>query len=686
MSRLRKVDERYSYRIASFLGETLRYGRYLFGVLAMLSVGMLAVLGTLVGRQVATVPDLAFLQNYHPVDAIEIYDKNDHMICSINKEEMRKTVALSSISKDLQNAVLAAEDHHFYQHHGINFPSIFRAFFVNLQAGHVVEGGSTISQQLVKNLFFNDAGRTFVRKIAEAIVAEEVENRYTKKEILAMYLNEIYFGNGAHGIEQAAKIYFAETAAQITLPQAAFLAAVIKAPSVNGRVDHRAETLDRQREILDSMAEYGYITPAQMQKAKASPLDFQLAGDREIEHLFTKYPYYVSYVLSQIRNQFDDNQIRRTGLRVFTNLDPVAQASAEEILSREIKLAPKGVDEEALVSINLRDGAVIAIVGGAGDYWKNQWNCATNPHTVGSAFKPFVYLTAFLQGALDVDSQLVDEPLTVNQIDMTYTPKNYDGKYLGKISVRQALAKSRNTCAVRVAQKVGVSNIVTTAQSLGISSKMEPNLSIALGSCAASPLELAAAYGTLARGGVAIEPWTVRHIDDLNSHVKALYGPTPHRVLPEEPITRLVDIMQDVVTSGTGTLAKLPDRPVAGKTGTADQGRDLWFIGFTPDMVTAVWGGNRENKPISDKHATGGSVMARAWREYNLAFYKKTPTPAGQLIAAQSKEIPAARAASSERTAAPSSDDIDLSTLNRRAASGTALRARQGVTEYDWSR
>jgi penicillin-binding protein 1A len=206
-----------------------------------------------------------------------------------------------------------------------------------------------------------------------------------------------------------------------------------------------------------------------------------------------------------------------------------------------------------------------------------------------------------------------------------------------------------------------------------------------LGSCAASPLELAAAYGTLARGGIAIEPWTIRHIDDLNSHVKALYTPTPHRVLPEEPITKLVDIMQDVVTSGTGTLARLPDRPVAGKTGTADQGRDLWFIGFTPDMVTAVWGGNRENKPISDKHATGGSVMARVWREYNLAYYKKTPTPAGHLIAMQSKEIPTARPAA--RTASSrEEEDIDLSAFNRRAESGTALRARQGVTEYDWSR
>jgi penicillin-binding protein 1A len=691
MSRLREIETSNWFRLRAFWGKLLRYGGYLFKVVGMVATGMITVLVVLVIQQLQQVPDLGFLQNAHPVDAIEIYDKNDQIVCSINNEAAHKTVDLAHISKSIQDAVLAAEDHHFYEHHGINYPSVLRALCVNFMAGHVVEGGSTISQQFVKNMFFNDAGRTIVRKIAEAIVAARIENRYSKQDILTMYLNEIYFGNGARGVEQAAQFYFGKPAALLTLPQGAFLAALIKAPSVNGSIEHRAETLVRQREILDAMAEYGLITTAQAKSAKGTPMHFEFATDRKEEPPFTKYPYYVSYVLQLVHSQFDDKQISRNGLRVYTNLDPVAQESAEAVLAREIRLAPKGVDEEALVSMSLKDGAVTAIVGGAGNYWKNQWNCATNPHTVGSAFKPFVYLTAFLAGTLSPDSIVEDAPITVNQIDMTYVPKNYDGKYMGKITVRKALAQSRNTCAIRVAQQVGVSNVVTTAQSLGITSKLDPNLSLALGSCAASPMELANAYATIARGGIAIEPWIIRHADDLNANVLLQKKPLSISVFASEPVAKLVDIMQDVVLSGTGTQAKLPDRPAAGKTGTADQARDLWFIGFTPDMVTAVWGGSRENKPIAGAHVTGGSVMARVWKDFNVAYYKKTPTPAGELIAAQGKDVeaspvaPATPAQNSDSQYAARARDYSASSVAN-PANGQVLHHAKGVTEYDWTR
>jgi 1A family penicillin-binding protein len=693
MSRLREIEKSYWFRFLAFGGDLLRFGRNLLTVIGLVGAGMLVVLGVLVLQQLQRVPDLGFLANYHPVDAIEIYDKNDHLICAINKEEAHKNVDLAHISKYMQEAVLAAEDHHFYEHHGINYPSIVRALYVNFLAGHVVEGGSTISQQLVKNMFFTDSGRTIVRKIAEAIVAEQLEGRYSKQDILTMYLNEIYFGNGAHGIEPAALIYFGKSAASLTLPQAAFLAAVIKAPSVNGSLEHRAEALARQHEILDAMAEYGFISQAQAESAKQAPLNFELSKNREGSPPFTKYPYYVSYVLSLVHKQLDENQIRNAGLRVYTNLDPVAQSIAEELLAREIKIAPKGIDEEALVSIKLGDGAVTAIVGGAGDYWKNQWNSATNVHTVGSAFKPFVYLTAFLGGVLDQNSILNDEPLTVSQIDMTYMPKNYDGKYMGKVSVRKALAMSRNTCAVRVAQKVGVSNIITTAQRLGITSKLEPNLAIALGSCAASPLELASAYGTIARGGIVIDPWVIRHIDDLNAKVLARYKPIPYRIFEVAPVAALVDIMQDVVLSGSGTQAKLPDRPAAGKTGTADQARDLWFIGFTPDMVTAVWGGSRDNKPIAGAHITGGSVMARVWKEFNVAYYKKTPTPPGELIAVHGKDVTMPAEPPPPAQASPEQvEEATMRYIMQHRASGSSpanaqkLQGGHGITEYAWSR
>jgi penicillin-binding protein 1A len=567
-----------------------------------------------------------------------------------------------------------------------------RAFCANALAGHVVEGGSTITQQLVKNLFFSDAKRTMVRKVAEAIVAEQIEARYAKPDILSMYLNEIYFGNGAHGVEQAAQTYFGKTSAELSLSESAFLAAVIKAPSLNGSVEHRPETLVRQREILDAMAAYGYVTDVEAKCAKRAPLKFMLAADRKEEPPFTKYPYYVSYVLDLIHQHFDDNEIRRTGLRVYTNLDAAAQSCAEQLLARDIRVAPRGIDEEALVAISVKDGAVRAIVGGAGDYWSNQWNCATNPHTVGSAFKPFVYLTAFLQGALTPESVIDDKPLVVNQIDMTYAPKNYDNKFLGSITAREALSKSRNTCAVRVAQMVGAANIVEIAKKVGIESPLEPHLSLALGSCAVSPFELACAYGTFARGGILIKPWTVRHINDLSGNQLETYGPIACRVLPEQPVAQLVDVLEDVVTGGTGTLARLPDRPAAGKTGTADQARDLWFVGFTPDMVTAVWGGNKNNRPIADKHVTGGSVMARVWRDFNLSYYKRCPTPAGELIVTKGKEPSkddsdkSLAGSSSAHRAARHGYSVPVQTSTSNPTAGMVVRNSKGVTDYAWQK
>lgn len=690
MSRLRQVQAQHLKPAAIFAGNALRYSIYLVSLLTVIAA---SALGVLVAQQLNTVPDLAFLQNYHPVDAIEMYDKNDQLICAINKEDTRKTVDINHISKYMKDAVLAAEDHHFYEHHGINFFSIMRALTVNMVNGKVLEGGSTITQQLVKNLFFPETGRTLVRKISEAIVAEQIESRYTKDEILCMYLNEIYFGNGAHGIEQAAHIYFGKSALELNIGESAFLAAVIKAPSVNGSYEHRADTLVRKNEILKAMREFGYISEAQANHGINTPIAFSLNGNRVEAAPFTKHPYYVSYVLDLVHRHFDDNQIRRSGLRVYTNLDPVAQTAAEQTLARHLKVAPHGIDEEALVSISVKDGAVRAIVGGAGDYWKNQWNCATNAHTVGSAFKPFVYLTAFLQRTLRSDSIIEDSPVKISQVDMVYSPKNYDGKYQGKLTVRQALARSRNTCAIKVAQRVGIENVVSTAKLLGLDEDLKPNLSLALGSCALSPLKMAAAYGTLARGGIDIKPWTVRHIDDLNGRELESYGPISCRVAPEQPVAEIVDIMQDVVTSGTGTLARLSDRPVAGKTGTADQSRDLWFIGFTPDMVTAVWGGNKNNEAIADKHVTGGSVMARVWRDYNSLYYRQVPTAAGELVAVKAKkrapdvaEVSRTRIYSRETPAQNVTRVAQYTHAVSNPSHGVVLRNMKGVTEYAWTR
>lgn len=580
-------------------------------------------------KQLQELPDVTMVERFEPMEAIQIFDRQDKLICTVEGDEDRRVVPLNQISTPMQQAMLAAEDHHFYEHNGINFLSIIRASYANFQAGHVVEGGSTITQQLAKNLFFKDAGRTFDRKIREAYVAWDLERRYSKERILNMYLNQVYFGNNAYGIERAAARYFDKTAATLTIAESAFIAGLVKAPSELGTPQNRDAAVERQREIVDKMVEYGYITPNQAKSAKAQKLAFK-KGNNPLQ----KYPYYISYVLEVLHERFSQAEMRTQGMKVYTNLDPTAQELAEKTLNEAVKKAPKGVSQFALVSISVHDGEVMALVGGVGNFWKNQFNRATNPHTVGSSFKPFVYLTAFAKGALTPDSIVDDSPLEVKSPWglATYAPKNFDHKFYGKIPARRALALSRNVPSVRVAQLVGIDSVIETARLAGITTKLDPNLSLALGSSAISPLEMAGAYSTFARAGVVVKPQILRKIENNRGQVIEVFDPKQDRPFQPEPIARLVDCMQDVVRWGTGTQAKLADRPVAGKTGTADEGKDIWFIGFTPDMVTAVWGGNDENKPIPGHNVTGGVVMAKIWHDYNDAFYKARPTAPGQFM------------------------------------------------------
>jgi penicillin-binding protein 1A len=586
-------------------------------------------LGAKVYQQLKDMPDISVLEKYEPIEAIQIYDKNDRLVCTVEGDEDRRVVPLSQISTQMQQAMLAAEDHHFYEHHGINPMSIVRAFFTNLQAGRVVEGGSTITQQLVKNLFFEDKGRTFDRKIKEAFMSYEVEQRYTKDRILEMYLNQVYFGNGGYGIERAGQRYFGRSAANLDLAQAAFLAGLVKAPSELGNPDNREAALTRQTEILGRMVEFGYITQDQAMKAAKEKLVFK----KTINPL-QKYPYYVSFVLEQLRGRFSEAEMRRQGLRVYTNLDPAVQQLAEKTLNDDIKKAPKGVSQSALVCISVKDGAVLALVGGVGDFWKNQFNRATNPHTAGSSFKPFVYLTAFLKNIFRPDSYIDDTPITIRQGWglPDWTPKNFDHRFMGHITIRRALSQSRNVPAVKVGKAVGIDNVVETARLAGITTRLDPNLSLALGSSAVTPLDMAGAYSTFARGGIAIKPQVLRRIENNRGQIIEAFEPKVDKVFDSDAVARLVDVMQDVVRAGTGTAARLPDRPVAGKTGTADQGKDIWFCGFTPDTVCTLWGGNDENLPIPGHNVTGGAVMAKIWKDFMTAYYDMRPAPPGAFM------------------------------------------------------
>lgn len=611
-------------------GPLFRAFQFLFWTtFAIVAVGA-GYIGAKLWQYIQNVPDIAVLERYEPIEAIQVYDRYDHLVCTVEGDEDRRVVSLSQVSPQMQQAMLAAEDHHFYEHHGINPLSIGRAMLANVQAGQVVEGGSTITQQLVKNIFFQESGRTVDRKIKEAVVSFEIERRYPKEKILELYLNQVYFGNNAYGIERAASRFFDKSAASLSLAESAFIAGLVKAPSELSTQANRKAAIARQHEIIKKMVEYGYVTEKQADAALKDTLKFKKGVDP-----LQKYPYYISFVLDQLREQFSQSELRKQGLKVYTNLDPGVQELAEKTLNDGIKKAPKGVTQGALVVVQVKDAAVLALVGGVGDFWKNQWNRATNPHTAGSSFKPFVYLTAFAKRAFAPDSIIDDSPITIKQgwgLPL-WQPKNFDRKFMGRIPVRTALALSRNVPAVKIAQEVGVGSIIETARLCGISnSKLDANLSLSLGTSAVSPLEMAGAYSTLARGGVMISPQVIRKIENTRGQVVQAIDPKYNKAFDTEPVAELVSVLQDVVNKGTGTQARLPDRPVAGKTGTADAGKDIWFCGFTPDTVAVLWGGNDDNLAIPGQNVTGGTVMAKIWKTFMTSYYEKHPTPAGQFI------------------------------------------------------
>lgn len=620
------------------IGNVIKYSMMVLCTALVLAV---TIFGALVCWDLRDIPDLAYLEHYHHGSPIEIYDRNDKLVLTVNPGVKHRVVPLSQVSSQMTQAVVAVEDRQFFEHAGVSFIGVTRAMLVNIRAGRMVEGGSTITQQLVKNLFHEGEKRTLIRKLSETALAFMIECLYSKWQILQAYLNEIYFGNGAWGVEQAAMTYFGKHASALTLPEAAFIAGLIKSPSILGNPNNRLDALKRQKQVLGLMSENGYITSGQYEYAMMTPLRFGGKGTTVDTAPFDKYPYFISYVLEVVKtllpDEGDTTRIGR-GVRVYTTLDQDAQKIAEATIQKGIDRAPRGIDEGAIVACSVSNGAVRALVGGAGDFWKSQWNCATNPHTAGSSFKPFVYLAAFINGALDSESFLDDTKLEVPQIGgTTYMPKNYDGKFLGKVTVRQALYQSRNVCAVKVARQIGMQPIIMAAQDAGIKSQLQPNLSLALGSAAVTPLEMAGAYGTLARGGVAVEPWMVRMITSLDGRaILHKYDPYLHRVFDPACVLELNSILEDVVTKGTGVAAKLKDRTVAGKTGTSDNSTDLWFVGFTTDMVTAVWAGNKNHSMAIGKKVTGGTVAAAIFHDFNQNYYKVHKLPPGEVVAKSS--------------------------------------------------
>lgn len=608
--------ERSSSLAGSILKGTLKaVGGTLLGVIM---IGGAAVAGGLVGLALSfrDLPDVRVLKGYVPVETTYIYDINGGLIARLHGDVNREVVTLDRISPHLKRSVLAMEDAYFYTHKGIDPSGIGRAILANFNAGGTVEGGSTLTQQLVKNLFLSNE-RTLNRKVAEAVLAMRVEQVFTKEQILELYLNQVFWGKNTNGAETASQNYFGKSAADLTLGEAAILAGTIQAPSVFNPVDNYSEAKKRQGLVLDRLLELGWATPAEVKAAKAQKITIKKQG---ISYEASRVPYVSQAVTAELEEKFGRDVVLQGGLRVQTTIDIKLQRIAEETAAEGHKdLVDRGAyaDQLSLVAVDPRTGFVKALVGGVGDFDKNQFNRAVLARRqLGSSFKPFVYYAAFATGNYTPDSSIDDSPMTIPDGDEPYVPRNYDNTFSGPISIRQAIAVSRNIPAIKLGIEVGNENVVAICRKLGINSPILPVVSLPLGAADVTPMEVAGAYAVFASGGYKSKTTLIARVTDRNGNLILDNTPKPELILDPIAVSYLTDTLRGVVTSGTATEAQLGDgRPVAGKTGTTSDFRDAWFVGYVPQLSVAIWIGNDDYSPMANG-VTGGVFVAPIWRKF----------------------------------------------------------------------
>ena len=531
-----------------------------------------------------------------------------------------REISLSELPPYLPQAFIAIEDRRFYSHAGIDPIGIGRALMRNiLRAGGGVQGGSTLTQQLAKNLFLTQE-RTASRKIQEAILALWLERKYSKTEILELYLNRVYFGSGAYGVEGAAQKYFGKSARDVSIAEAAILGGLVQSPSRLAPNRNPDAAHARAALVLAAMQREGFISDTQMKEALAHPADAQKS----------KTANSVLYAADHVIDKLDDLIGSIEGdLIVTTTLNPMMQAAAEKALTEELATKGQkfGVSQGALLAME-PDGAIRAFVGGR-NYSESQFDRVTSARRQpGSAFKAFVYLAALEKG-LTPDTMRDDAPINIKG----WQPENYAKEYRGSVTLTEALSQSLNTVAVRLGLEIGPKTVAATAQRLGIRSKLDANASIALGTSAVTPLELVSAYASFANGGVSVEPYVITEVITRDGDL--LYtrpDATPHQVIDPAILANFNLMMRETLKSGTAKRADLPGWDAAGKTGTSQDFRDAWFIGYTGALVTGVWLGNDDNSPT--KHVAGGSLPVEIWSRFmkqSLAKTKPVILPASDL-------------------------------------------------------
>ncbi|WP_413470452.1 transglycosylase domain-containing protein [Veillonella ratti] len=561
----------------------------------------------------ATMSDLPEVANVKPAASSQIYDVHGNLITTVHATENRLPVKLSQVPKDLQNAFIATEDNRFYSHHGVDPIGIMRAIWVNIAHDGVAEGGSTITQQLARNAFLTQ-DRTLKRKIMEAMLAIRIEQYYTKQEILEMYLNQIYFGQGAYGVQAAAHVYFGKNVQDLDLAQSAMLAGLPQSPNYYSPLTNYKAGKARQAVVLGQMVKYDYIDQATADKAKDE--DLGLREKSEAAHSDNNASYFIDYVISEIAEKYGDDAVYKDGLKIYTTIDMKAQDAAVQAMHNlpNFYTDDKGLTQPqgALIAINPHNGYIVAMVGGRGDDSFNRAVLAERQP--GSAFKPFVYLAA-IQDGMTPGTVMDDKKIEFNG----WSPKNYEGTYSGQMTLRYALQHSVNTIAVQLADAVGMRKVLNLASSLGITTlddSKDNNLAAALGGLTngVKPIDMAVAYGTLANGGVKVKPVAITKIVDRNGQVVEENSTEEQRVVDPKYAYVIINMLESVMSGGTGGGASI-GRPAAGKTGTTDESKDAWFVGYTPDLVAAVWMGDDYGIETLDG-ITGGTVPAVIWRDF----------------------------------------------------------------------
>lgn len=567
-------------------------------------------------------PDVRALKNYNPSETSKIYDIDGKVIANIHGEENRVVIPFSEVPVEARQALIAAEDNYFYQHHGLDFRGIFRALAVNVKSGGFRQGGSTLSQQLVKNLFLSHRKSIF-RKLVEAQLALKLEKNFSKDEIMEMYFNQVYWGHNAYGIEAAAQNYFGKHAKELNLAETTLLIGLLQAPEAYSPYHNEKFARFRQKVVLDQMKELGYISDKQVKEALATPLTFP--GPSSYAY---NAPYFVDYVKQLLSEKFDDKVLSQAGLKIYTTLDLEATKYAQKSLSDALK-DPLYKDtykatQGAMLAIDPRTGYIKVMVGG-GNYAETKFNRTVQARRQpGSAFKPFVYYAAFESGKYTPASVVDDSRIEYQTPQGKWVPQNYDKIYRGPVTVRTAVEQSINVVAVKVLDDVGIGRTINVARKMGIESPLQTNLALTLGVSEVTPLELASAYGVLANEGVKVEPVAILKVEDKDGRVLYQYQPKdPQLVLDPSIVDVLNNVLTGVIQRGTGMRAAAVGRPAAGKTGTTSDDRDAWFVGYTPNMVGLVWIGNDDNTPMVQ--AFGGNACAPLWADFMRKALEKEP-------------------------------------------------------------